>query len=81
MFVGGFQGFPSPFGVTMRYCIGFGHSSRRAYGPSQYQIVFVGARVSRVSLSLLSYVGFHPVNREHSDKELTVSSLYCEVID
>ena len=26
-------------------------------------------RVSRVSLALLSYVGFHPVNREHSDKE------------
>ena len=63
----------------MRYCIGFGHSSRRAYGPSHYQIVFVGARVSRVSLSLLSYVGFHPVNREHSDKELTVSTLCCVV--
>ena len=41
-------------------------------------------RVSRVSLSLLSYyimryVGFHPVKREHSDKELTVSTLCCVV--
>ena len=27
----------------------------------------------------MRYVGFHPVNREHSDKELTVSTLCCVV--